>query len=56
MILSLILATQVVKSPDIATTSPKRSDKVVMSEAEWKKKLTKEQYEILRAKGTEPAF
>lgn len=36
--------------------SPRRKDKVVLSDAEWKKRLTPEQYEILRAKGTEPAF
>ena len=56
MIVSLILAAQIVTSKGIATTSPKRPDKVVLTDAEWKKKLTKEQYEILRAKGTEPAF
>jgi peptide-methionine (R)-S-oxide reductase len=27
-----------------------------MSEDDWKKKLTKEQYKVLREKGTEPAF
>ena len=26
------------------------------SEDEWKKKLTNEQYQVLRKKGTEPAF
>ncbi len=26
------------------------------TDAEWKKKLTKEQYHVLREKGTEPAF
>lgn len=36
--------------------SPKRADKLVMSEAEWKKKLTDEQYRILRGHGTERAF
>ena len=56
MILSLLFASQVVTSKGIATTSPKRPDKVVLAESEWKKRLTKEQYEILRAKGTEPAF
>ena len=56
MILAFILATQTVRSDGIATTSPKRTDKVVLSESEWKKRLTKEQYDILRAKGTEPAF
>ena len=56
MIVSLIFAAQIVTSKGIATSSPKRPDKVVLSDAEWKKRLTKEQYEILRAKGTEPAF
>ena len=36
--------------------SPKRADKVVKTEAEWKKKLTPAQYKILRAQGTEAAF
>ena len=56
MIVSLIFAAQIVTSKGIATSSPKRADKVVLTDAQWKKKLTKEQYEILRAKGTEPAF
>ena len=30
--------------------------KLVLSDAEWQKRLTKEQYRIGRAKGTEPAF
>lgn len=36
--------------------SPKRKDKVVRTDAEWKKRLTPEQYKILRVKGTEAAF
>lgn len=32
------------------------SDKVEKSEAEWRAELTPEQFEILRRKGTEPAF
>lgn len=40
----------------IATESPKRPDKVVLTDEQWKKRLTPEQYRILRAKGTEPAF
>lgn len=40
----------------VARKSPIRKDKVVLKDSEWKKKLPKEQYEILRAKGTEPAF
>lgn len=38
------------------TGSPKRKDKVVKTEAEWKKQLTPEQYAILRGHGTEAAF
>ena len=37
-------------------TSPQRKDKLVLSEDEWKKKLTPEQYRILRGHGTEAAF
>lgn len=36
--------------------SPKRSDKLVLTDAEWKKRLTPAQYTILRGKGTERAF
>jgi methionine-R-sulfoxide reductase len=36
--------------------SPKRKDKVVLSDAEWRKRLTPEQYKILRGHGTEAAF
>ncbi|HVL39266.1 MAG TPA: peptide-methionine (R)-S-oxide reductase MsrB [Fimbriimonadaceae bacterium] len=36
--------------------SPKRKDKLVLTESEWKKRLTPEQYRILRSQGTEPAF
>lgn len=39
-----------------AQESPKRADKVVLTEAEWKKKLTPSQFKILRNDGTEPAF
>jgi methionine-R-sulfoxide reductase len=35
---------------------PERKDKVVLSDEEWRRRLTKEQFEILRGKGTEPAF
>ena len=32
------------------------ADKVVKSDAEWKQKLTPDQFRIARRKGTEPAF
>src|SRR4051812_37218407 len=42
------------------TTSPynnvARTDKVIKTEAEWKKQLTPEQFNVLRQKGTEQAF
>lgn len=49
-------AAQEVKVDGYATTSPKRADKIVLTPKEWKKRLTKEQFDILRDKGTEPAF
>ena len=36
--------------------SPKRKDKVILTDAQWKKRLTQKQYEILRRQGTEAAF
>lgn len=36
--------------------SPDRPDKVKWSDEEWRRKLTPEQYRILRNHGTEPAF
>ncbi len=37
-------------------TGPVKLPKVVLSDAEWQKRLTPEQYKITRGKGTEPAF
>lgn len=35
---------------------PEREDKIVLSEEEWRERLTPEQFRILRNHGTEPAF
>ena len=35
---------------------PVESPKLVLSDAEWQKRLTREQFEVLRAKGTERPF
>lgn len=43
-------------SQRVAEKSPKRADKVVMADGEWRKKLTAAQYEVLRNRGTETAF
>ncbi len=40
----------------VQSKPPVRKDKVVKSEAEWRKILTPVQYQILRGKGTEAAF
>lgn len=37
-------------------TSPKREDKLVLTDAEWQKRLTPDQFKILRSHGTDPAF
>ena|GEM_PF-3585 len=42
--------------PDGKLTEAKRVPKLVLSEAEWKRRLTPEQYRIARGKGTERAF
>ena len=47
---------QEVKVDGYATSSPKRADKVVLSEAQWKRRLSKDQFQILRKEDTEPAF
>jgi peptide-methionine (R)-S-oxide reductase len=38
-----------------AASEPTRADRVVLSEAEWKKRLPTDAYRVLREEGTEPA-
>jgi peptide-methionine (R)-S-oxide reductase len=38
-----------------AKEEPKRSDRITLSDAEWGKRLTPEQYQVLRHEGTERA-
>ena len=38
------------------TNENTRMDKIVKTDAEWRKILTEEQYRVARGKGTEPAF
>ncbi len=42
--------------PDGLLAPPGDSPKVILSDAEWKERLTREQYHITRGKGTERAF
>jgi peptide methionine sulfoxide reductase msrA/msrB len=42
--------------PDGKLTDPIEVPKIVKTDAEWRKQLTAEQYQIARGKGTEPAF
>jgi peptide-methionine (R)-S-oxide reductase len=50
------LAGMMIAPKTTARDKKQRPDKVVKSDAEWKKILTKEQYYITRQKGTERAF
>ncbi len=45
-----------IMGPDGKLTDPIEMPKVVKTDAEWKKQLTAEQYNITRGKGTETAF
>jgi peptide-methionine (R)-S-oxide reductase len=42
--------------PGPPVSAPEKIEKIVKTEAEWRKQLTPNQYYILRRKGTEPPF
>ena len=42
--------------PALTTKGPSMHDQLILSDAEWQKRLTPEQYQVLRRKGTEAAF
>lgn len=50
-----VLAGEIKTSPKVKPTAPPVGDRVKLSAAEWKKKLTPEAFHILRESGTERA-
>jgi len=53
---SLVISCQNTAKPTPSTPLTMKSNKVIKTEEEWKKKLTPEQYTILREKATEAPF
>ncbi len=49
-------ATASTAAPQPPHTPAPKDNRIVKTDAEWRKELTPEQYRILREKGTEPAF
>jgi peptide-methionine (R)-S-oxide reductase len=54
-VIKTLLAESDIKIADLKTEEYK-GEKIVKTEAEWRKELTKEQFYVLREKGTERAF
>ncbi len=54
--LSLFGGGAVVAAPATAASQPKRADRVLRSDADWKGRLSADAYRVLRDEGTEPAF
>jgi peptide-methionine (R)-S-oxide reductase len=49
-------ASETAKPTAIPQEIPPVGDKLILSDADWQKRLSAEQYTVLRRKGTEPAF
>lgn len=56
MLIGAALVAACTQTPQTNGESPRRADKVVLTDAQWRKRLTLEQYKILRNHGTEAAF